>query len=73
MADRGSPPSGPTLVDLLTLGVSAAVAVGLGLGIGWLVDAQLDTVPVCTLIGLVLGVALAVAVVWAQMRKFLRQ
>jgi F0F1-type ATP synthase assembly protein I len=64
---------GPTLVDLLTLGISAAVSVGIGFGIGWLLDSRLDTLPVYTMIGLALGVVLAVATVWAQMRKFLQQ
>jgi F0F1-type ATP synthase assembly protein I len=66
-------PSGPNLVDLLTLGVAAGVCVGAGFGIGWLLDSRLDTLPVCTMIGLAAGVVLAVATVWAQMRKFLRQ
>jgi F0F1-type ATP synthase assembly protein I len=71
---RGQPESrGPTIADLLTLGISAAVAVGLGLAVGWFLDAQLDTLPLCTMIGLGLGVVLAVATVWAQMRKFLQQ
>ncbi|MDX6287514.1 MAG: putative F0F1-ATPase subunit Ca2+/Mg2+ transporter [Frankiales bacterium] len=73
MATRGPRSGGPSLVDLLTLGVSAGASVGLGFGIGWLLDSQLDTVPVCTMIGLAAGVVLAVATVWAQMRKFLRQ
>ena len=73
MADRGPRSGGPSLVDLLTLGVSAAASVGLGLGIGLLLDSRLDTLPVCTMIGLAVGVVLAVATVWAQMRKFLQQ
>ena len=73
MADQGPRSRGPSLVDLLTLGLSAAVSVALGLGIGWLLDSRLDTLPVCTMIGLAVGVALAVATVWAQMRKFLQQ
>ena len=73
MTDRGPRSGGPTLVDLLTLGLSAAFCVGVGLGIGVLLDSRLDTLPVCTMIGLAVGVAGAVTTVWAQMRKFLQQ
>ena len=73
MAGQGPRSGGPNLVDLLTLGLSAAAAIGFGFGVGWLLDAKLDTLPVCTMVGLAVGVALAVATVWAQMRKFLQQ
>jgi F0F1-type ATP synthase assembly protein I len=59
-------------VEFLTLGLSAAVALMAGAGLGYLVDRWAGTSPVFTLVGVVLGLAMAVAMTVAQVRKHLR-
>jgi hypothetical protein len=72
-APRSEPesPFGPA-VEFLTLGLSAAVALAAGAGLGYLVDRWAGTSPVFTLVGVVLGLAMAVAMTVAQVRKHLR-
>jgi F0F1-type ATP synthase assembly protein I len=69
VGDRSS--SGPRLIDLLTLGVTDAACLGAGFGVGWLLDGVVDSRPLLTLFGLVVGIVIAVLTTWSQMRKFL--
>lgn len=62
----------PNLLTLLGLGITNAVCLAIGLGAGWGIDAALGTTPAFIFVGIVAGVALGVAVTWAEMRKFLR-
>ena len=70
----GSKPDSPLgpAVEFLTLGLSSAVMVAAGAGLGYLVDRWAGTSPVFTLVGLVLGLATAVAMTVVQVRKHLR-
>jgi F0F1-type ATP synthase assembly protein I len=70
----GSEPESPLgpAVEFLTLGLSAAVMLVAGAGLGYLVDRWASTSPIFTLIGLVLGVAMAVAMTVVQVRRHLR-
>lgn len=69
VGDRSA--SGPRLVDLLALGLTDAACLGVGFGVGWLLDGVVDSRPLLTLFGLVVGIVVAVLATWAQMRKFL--
>ncbi len=68
------PPSAsvdPGAVEFLTLGLTVAVAlVGLA-GLGYAVDRWLGTSPWFTLLGVVLGIAAAVLITVARVRRFL--
>jgi F0F1-type ATP synthase assembly protein I len=41
--------------------------------VGWLVDRQLHTIPIFTVIGLVAGVVLGAAATYKEVRRYLRQ
>ncbi len=43
-----------------------------GFGVGWLADAKLGSSPVCTLVGLAVGVTAGIAGSWIRIRQFLR-
>ena len=56
---------------LLTLGLSAAAAVAVGGALGYLADLWAGTLPVFTVIGLVLGVLTAVKMTITQVHRYL--
>jgi F0F1-type ATP synthase assembly protein I len=62
--------SGPELGDLLSMGLTLALCVVLGFGLGWLGDLATGTFPLIAMIGLALGVALAVVYVVKQFRRY---
>jgi F0F1-type ATP synthase assembly protein I len=49
----------PGWASLLGLGAVSALLLVMGLALGWLADRLLHTTPILTLVGLVLGIALA--------------
>jgi ATP synthase protein I len=53
------------------MGTSVAVIVGVGVLLGIWADGRLHTSPLLLIVGLVLGLAAAVATVVAQVRRFL--
>ncbi len=61
----------PSVFTLLGLGISLAVCVAAGLLLGLVVDAATKLSPLFTLVGLLLGVGLAVVTAYIQIRKFL--
>jgi hypothetical protein len=61
----------PNLFTLLGLGITNALCLGIGLGAGWGIDSLLGTTPVFILVGIVVGVAMAAAATWTEVRKFL--
>ena len=63
----------PNLATLLGLGSTAVVLVLGGTGIGFLIDRRFDSLPVCTLIGLGVGIAVAWVHAYTQLRRFLRK
>jgi len=65
------PPLGPGAVAFLTLGVAGAVALVIGGAAGYLIDRWVGTSPLFTLVGLALGVGLAVLMTIARVRKYL--
>jgi ATP synthase protein I len=66
------PPSVLTgAVELLTLGLAAAVSLALGGGIGYLIDRWAGTSPVFTLLGVALGATAAVLTTITRIRKYL--
>jgi F0F1-type ATP synthase assembly protein I len=70
VADR-QPDGQPTWSSLLGIGIACAVMMSVGLGLGWLVDDQLNTMPIFVLTGLVLGLAGAGTYLVVQFRKYL--
>jgi hypothetical protein len=64
-------PLGPGALAFLTLGVAGAVALVIGGAAGYLIDRSVGTSPLFTLVGLALGVALAVLMTIARVRKYL--
>jgi ATP synthase protein I len=61
----------PGALAFVGLGTTVAGCVAVGVGAGIALDAWLKTSPVLLIVGLVLGVAAAVASVRAQVRRYL--
>lgn len=61
----------PNAFDLIALGLTMAILVGAGLGLGILVDDWLGSSPICTFVGLFLGVGFAGLAMWNQARRYL--
>jgi hypothetical protein len=61
----------PSLATLLGMGVTTALCVVAGVGGGHWLDGTFKTGLVFTFVGLVLGVVVAVAVVYFRIRQFL--
>jgi hypothetical protein len=62
----------PNLLTLLGLGITSALCLGIGLGAGWGIDSLLGTTPAFIFVGIIVGVAMAAAATWSEVRKFLR-
>lgn len=62
--------SGPELGDLLSMGLTLALCVVVGFGLGWLGDLATGTFPLLAMVGLALGVALAVVYVVKQFKRY---
>jgi F0F1-type ATP synthase assembly protein I len=58
-------------MDLLSMGIGAAVTIAIGLVGGLLLDGWLKTSPILTFVGLALGVAGAVVLMVRQIRRSL--
>jgi hypothetical protein len=58
-------------IELLTLGLAAAVTLALGGGIGYLIDRWVGTSPLFTLLGVALGATAAVLTTITRIRKYL--
>lgn len=65
-------PDSPGWQELLGLGVASAALMAACGAVGWLIDSLLDTVPIFLLVGLLLGIAAAVAYTVRQFRKYLK-
>ncbi len=68
---RTEPKELPGALAFVGMGTTIAACVGIGVALGILGDDQFHTSPVLLIVGLVLGVAAAVAAVVAQARHFL--
>jgi F0F1-type ATP synthase assembly protein I len=67
-ADRGRPElSLYALVGIGTLNVGSLLT---GLGVGWFIDGRISSFPVCTLVGLFVGIGAGLAASWFQIRKY---
>ena len=66
----GRPPNWALGLDL---GIRLGVSVAIGLGGGLLVDNWLRTIPVFTLIGMVLGIGAAMVTIWSVARDAMRR
>lgn len=58
--------------ELVTLGATTVGCLVVGLLGGLALDARLDTLPVCTLIGLTVGIVCGGLVSYVRIRQFLR-
>ena len=71
---RDGPPTRPPNWALgLDLGVRLGVSVAIGLGGGLLLDNWLDSRPIFTLIGMVLGIGAAMVTIWNVARDAMRR
>jgi hypothetical protein len=61
----------PDLFTLLGMGVTAALCLAAGLVVGIVLDDHYRSSPVFTLIGLAVGVVMAIVAVYEQVRRFL--
>jgi F0F1-type ATP synthase assembly protein I len=61
----------PGAVAFLGMGLSAAACVGIGVGLGVWADSAWHTAPAFLVVGLIVGLAAAVAGVVAQIRQYL--
>ena len=70
----GPPPTRPPNWGLaMDLGFRMAISVGIGLGGGLLLDNWLRTIPIFTLIGVVLGIGAAMVTIWNVARDAMRR
>ncbi len=61
----------PRVFDLLSIGLASALMIGIGLGVGVGIDAWLNSSPIATFVGLVVGITAAVGSTVRQVRRFL--
>ncbi len=70
----GPPPTRPPNWAIgMDLGIRLGVSVAIGLGGGLLLDNWLQTSPVFTLIGMVLGIGAAMVTIWNVARDAMRR
>ena len=72
-ADGPSPTRPPNWAIGMDLGIRLGVSVAIGLGGGLLLDNWLQTSPVFTLIGMVLGIGAAMVTIWNVARDAMRR
>jgi F0F1-type ATP synthase assembly protein I len=74
-SSRPEPPHQPTVaaaaVEFLSLGLAAAVAILAAGAAGYFLDRWLGTSPIFVLIGVALGLAAAISMTVARVRKYL--
>ena len=71
--ERTPEPVQPNWALGLDLGIRLGVSVAIGLGGGLLLDNWLRTIPVFTLIGMVLGIGAAMVTIWNVARNAMRR
>ena len=69
---RGPRRSSPNWALGLDLGVRLGVSVAIGLGGGLLLDNWMGTLPIFTLIGMVLGIGAAMVTIWNVARDAMK-
>ena len=62
----------PGWPSLLGMGVALALILVIGLAIGWVIDKFAHTLPIFTLVGLVVGIAAAGRYAYVEFHKFYR-
>jgi ATP synthase protein I len=72
-SDGPSPTRPPNWALGLDLGIRLGLSVAIGLGGGLLLDNWLGTSPICTLIGMVLGIGAAMVTIWNVARDAMRR
>ncbi len=68
-----SPTRPPNWALGMDLGIRLGVSVAIGLGGGLLLDNWLQTSPIFTLIGMVLGIGAAMVTIWSVARDAMRR
>ena len=69
----GPPARPPNWALGLDLGIRLGISVAIGLGGGLLLDNWLNTSPIFTLIGMVLGIGAAMVTIWNVARDAMRR
>ncbi len=72
-SDGPSPTRPPNWAIGMDLGIRLGVSVAIGLGGGLLLDNWLQTSPIFTLIGMVLGIGAAMVTIWNVARDAMRR
>jgi F0F1-type ATP synthase assembly protein I len=62
----------PGWPSLLGMGVALALLLVIGLAVGWVIDTFAHTLPIFTLVGLVVGIAAAGRYAYVEFHKFYR-
>lgn len=63
----------PSVATVLGLGSTTVVLVLGGTGLGFFLDDRFGLLPICTLVGLALGIAASWAYAYIHLRRFLRK
>ena len=66
--DRGRPEL--NLYALVGIGTLNLGSLLIGLGIGWFIDGRISSFPVCTLVGLAVGIGTGLTASWFQIRRY---
>ena len=57
--------------ELLGIGIFNALCLAAGLGLGWFVDREIGSSPVCTVIGLFVGLGAGAVGTWMQLKRYI--
>lgn len=63
----------PNLATVLAIGSTAVLLVLGGTGIGFYLDSRIGSLPICTLVGLAVGIAASWFYAYTTLRRFLRK
>jgi len=62
------PAAGPSILAFVGLGLLNALCLLAGIGLGWLVDAEVGTLPLFLFVGLAAGIVVGIVATRAELR-----
>jgi hypothetical protein len=57
--------------ELLGIGIFNALCLAAGLGLGWFADREIGSSPVCTVVGLFVGLGAGAVGTWMQLKRYI--